>query len=101
MYRELPIIILGVLGVPIKVLPLSFLASAVASNVRNVLIYILLFLGACSIISGLVIGLGSTTIRSALGASSVTHAGWFVYALGVGEVCKYFLLYSFAFLVVI
>lgn len=100
-YRELPIILLGLVGVPIKVLPLSLIVSVVANNISNVLIYILLFLGIFSIIGGLVLGLRRTTIRGVLGASSITHAGWFFFALGRIEVFKYFLLYSFAFLVVI
>nr|YP_009059497.1 NADH dehydrogenase subunit 2 [Mastigeulota kiangsinensis]AIN75500.1 NADH dehydrogenase subunit 2 [Mastigeulota kiangsinensis] len=97
--EELPFMMLGVLGVPMKVLPLNLLVAwPVQSQQAN---HLLMVLGVTSMVAGMIFGLWGSTLRGILGASSVTHSGWFFFSALSMDTVKYFILYSLALLLVL
>nr|YP_009158067.1 NADH dehydrogenase subunit 2 [Dolicheulota formosensis]AKJ85734.1 NADH dehydrogenase subunit 2 [Dolicheulota formosensis] len=92
--EELPYLMLGTLGIPMKILPLNFLWAFLLTSV-GVEYWTYVCMGAIgSMVIGLILGLSMLSIRGVLGASSITHSGWFLLALLSMDIIKYFLLYS-------
>nr|YP_010622807.1 NADH dehydrogenase subunit 2 [Laeocathaica amdoana]WBF92706.1 NADH dehydrogenase subunit 2 [Laeocathaica amdoana] len=98
---ELPYFMLAILGVPMKVLPLILLNNYVDQVVDINFLYIFMVLGCGSMVMGMMLGLGNTYIRGILGASSVTHSGWFFFGVVSKALVSYFLLYSITLLFVL
>nr|ATI24696.1 NADH dehydrogenase subunit 2 [Karaftohelix adamsi] len=98
----LPYTMLGLLGIPMKILPLSLLASSsLVLSQKTVWSFLMLFLSSFSMIVGLLYGLRSVSIRAVLGASSITHGGWFLLASISGDMVMYFVMYSVMLILVV
>nr|APC61675.1 NADH dehydrogenase subunit 2 [Fruticicola koreana] len=93
--KELPYLMLGTVIILLKILPLSLLESCSGLLFIHYWSWMLtLTIILLSMISGLMYGLYSETLRGALGASSISHAGWFFLASLSSSLPLYFFLYS-------
>uniref|UniRef100_UPI0030031E56 NADH dehydrogenase subunit 2 n=1 Tax=Satsuma myomphala TaxID=358001 RepID=UPI0030031E56 len=99
--KSLTFLQLGLVNSPLKILPLSLLSEVCGFFSQFNISHFLFLLAGGSMISGVVIGLSSVTLRGILGASSITHSGWFLLAAMSWDVFKYFFLYSISLLMFI
>nr|YP_009159100.1 NADH dehydrogenase subunit 2 [Aegista diversifamilia]AKP55337.1 NADH dehydrogenase subunit 2 [Aegista diversifamilia] len=91
---ELSFSMIGVLGIPMKVLPLALLFSELQNNLINQLSTIAMYMGLGSMFMGMFLGVKNKSLRGVLGASSVSHTGWLLYAMTSMNILMYFMLYS-------
>nr|YP_009104603.1 NADH dehydrogenase subunit 2 [Camaena cicatricosa]AIS20801.1 NADH dehydrogenase subunit 2 [Camaena cicatricosa] len=98
--KELSYLLIGVVGSPLKLLPLWYFNNMYTYIVLSIS-YLILLLSTVSMIIGMINGLVSSSIRTMLGASSISHSGWFLLSVLSLDVIAYFLLYTLSFLMVI
>nr|ALB78239.1 NADH dehydrogenase subunit 2 [Camaena poyuensis] len=98
--KELSYMLIGVVGSLLKVLPLWYYNNMHIYGPLN-MNYLVLLLGTSSMVVGMMSGLISNNIRTMLGASSISHGGWFLLSVVSLDVIVYFLLYTLSFLMVV
>nr|QCG71488.1 NADH dehydrogenase subunit 2 [Camaenella platyodon] len=91
--KGLTYLMLGILGSPMKILPLWFFNNCYWVYMYNIS-GLLLFLGMFSMVMGMFLGLKSNTIREMLGASSISHSGWLLFSVLSNDIILYFIFYS-------
>nr|YP_009234193.1 NADH dehydrogenase subunit 2 [Aegista aubryana]AMB49892.1 NADH dehydrogenase subunit 2 [Aegista aubryana] len=91
---QLPFSMIGVLGIPMKLLPLMMLFSELQNNILWGLSITILYLGLGSMFMGMFLGIKQRSLRGVLGASSVSHTGWLLFALTSMNILMYFSLYA-------
>nr|YP_006303196.1 NADH dehydrogenase subunit 2 [Cylindrus obtusus]AEK48359.1 NADH dehydrogenase subunit 2 [Cylindrus obtusus] len=98
--RLLPYTLIGIIGSPLKILPLCIFSGYYSFHfaVGDVFWVTTLWLSLYSMLTGMFLGLGATSLREALGASSITHTGWFLLSFQGGSTISYFILYSISLL---
>nr|UMI33335.1 NADH dehydrogenase subunit 2 [Candidula unifasciata unifasciata] len=98
---ELPYVMIGVMGCPLKVIPLMLYNEYYSMFNTMSSMYTMGFVSLMTMLFGVWLGLYMKTIRGVLGASSVTHTGWFILSVGSSSLYQYFFLYSVSFLLVL
>lgn len=96
---NLPYAIIGVVGCPLKILPLAIYIRFFF--IREYGVYFINIVRLLTIVVGVWLGLNIKTIRGILGASSVRHTGWFIMSIHTSTFIKYFLLYTVRFVLVL
>nr|YP_010279283.1 NADH dehydrogenase subunit 2 [Micrarionta opuntia]UKG20833.1 NADH dehydrogenase subunit 2 [Micrarionta opuntia] len=100
---SLPYEMVFLFGSPLKMLPLMVINKYFSFFMFNSPFYsalLYLFLMG-SMFIGAFLGLVSTSIRTMLGASSITHTGWMLLALKSQTMVEYFMFYSAGLLLVL
>lgn len=99
--EELPFLQVGVFLVPLKILPLTLLTGYINLLQVPIYFYRVVRFRVFSILWGIFLGINRNNIRYALGASSITHRGWFLFATLGYNIVAYFLFYSVALLLIL
>nr|ALO81909.1 NADH dehydrogenase subunit 2 [Cernuella virgata] len=98
---ELPFILIGMVGCPLKVLPLMMYSAYYASCNPPVGVNGMNFISLLTMVSGVWLGLHVKTTRGMLGASSISHTGWFILSTHSASIMKYFMCYAVSLIMVL
>nr|ANC96357.1 NADH dehydrogenase subunit 2 [Helicella itala] len=93
-FLELPFLLIGFVGCPLKVLPLMMYSNYYMSFSTPLSLINMNFVSLLSMVFGVSLGLYMKTIRGMLGASSITHTGWFILSIHSASIIKYFCCYT-------
>nr|YP_010835052.1 NADH dehydrogenase subunit 2 [Euglandina singleyana]WFQ82727.1 NADH dehydrogenase subunit 2 [Euglandina singleyana] len=79
---------------PMKVIPLFLLENLWNNfNLSYILSWFMQVLAASTMVMGSIIGLSGTNLNQVLGASSISHSGWFLLGVMTNQVWLYFYIY--------
>nr|UKT66248.1 NADH dehydrogenase subunit 2 [Haplotrema minimum] len=80
---------------PMKILPLIVLEKVINNYMMNssFSIMIICLIVISSMVTGSILGLNCSKVRSMVSASSISHSGWFLLGILVGSLWLYFVVY--------